>query len=294
MACGVFSTQEKAPEAEENFRDGLLYAEDPEEDHTGKFQAEQKGGTMIRVTVWNEYKHERELKEVKAVYPHGIHECIREFLEKEEEFQVRTAVFSMEEHGLTEEVLENTDVLIFWSHALQEEFSQETARRIQRHVLGWMGLIALHSAHFSKVMKGLLGTSMTLKWRHGDRERLWCTAPAHPIAQGVEESIEIPREEMYGEYFDIPKPDDVVFTGWFSGGEVFRSGCTFTRGKGKIFYFQPGHEEYPVHYIPGIQKIIKNAVRWCAPSACERNVPECQEFRLSPEEELQKKGGVRK
>ena len=268
-----------------------MCAEDPDEDHTGKFQAEQKGGTMIRITVWNEYKHERELEEIKKVYPLGIHECIRGFLEEEEGFQVRTAVFSMKEHGLTEEVLEKTDVLIIWSHALQEEFSQEVAYRVQRHVLGGMGLIALHSAHFSKIMKGLLGTSMTLKWRHGDRERLWCTAPSHPIARGVEESFEIPQEEMYGEYFDIPKPDDVIFTGWFSGGEVFRSGCTFTRGLGKIFYFQPGHEEYPIYYMPQIQKIIKNAVRWCAPSSRERKDLACREIRLSPEEEWRKTGG---
>ncbi len=245
---------------------------------------------MIRITVWNEYKHERELEEIKKIYPKGIHECIREFLE-EEGFQVRTAVFSMEEHGLTEEVLEHTDVLIFWSHALQEEFSSEVASRVQRHVQEGMGLIALHSAHFSKIMKELLGTSMTLKWRHGDRERLWCIAPSHPIAQGIDESIEIPQEEMYGEYFDIPKPDEVVFAGWFSGGEVFRSGCTFTRGLGKIFYFQPGHEEYPIYYIPQIQKIIKNAVRWCAPSHRERKVLDCQEIRISPEEKRRKTGG---
>lgn len=238
---------------------------------------------MIRITVWNEYKHERELEEIKAVYPQGIHECIREFLEEEPEFQVRTAFFSMEEHGLTEEVLANTDVLIFWSHALQEEFSEEVARRVQRHVLGGMGLIALHSAHYSKVMKLLLGTSMSLKWRHGDSERLWCTAPGHPIARGIEESFEIPQEEMYGEYFDIPKPDDVIFTGWFSGGEVFRSGCTFTRGRGKIFYFQPGHEEYPIYYMPQIQKIIKNAVKWCAPLKQERETLDCREIKVSPE-----------
>ena len=245
---------------------------------------------MIRITVWNEYKHERELEEIKAVYPQGIHECIREFLEEEPEFQVRTAFFSMEEHGLTEEVLANTDVLIFWSHALQEEFSEEVARRVRRHVLGGMGLIALHSAHYSKVMKLLLGTSMSLKWRHGDRERLWCTAPGHPIARGIEESFEIPREEMYGEYFDIPKPDDVIFTGWFSGGEVFRSGCTFTRGRGKIFYFQPGHEEYPIYYMPQIQKIIKNAVKWCAPLKQERETLDCREIKVSPEARRHEEG----
>ena len=106
---------------------------------------------------------------------------------------------------------------------------------------------------------------MTLRWRHGDRERLFCTCPTHPIAQGIPAWLDIPKEEMYGEFFDIPKPDDVVFTGWFAGGEVFRSGCTFTRGLGKIFYFQPGHEEYPIYHMPVIQQIIKNGVRWCVP-----------------------------
>ena len=166
-------------------------------------------------------------------------------------------------------------MLIFWSHARQDEFSDEVAERVRQHVLMGMGLLALHSAHFSKVLKKLLGTSMTLKWRHGDRERLWCIDPTHPIAAGIPEQIEIGQEEMYGEYFDIPKPDDVVFAGWFSGGEIFRSGCTFTRGYGKIFYFQPGHEEYPVYYMPQIQKIIKNAVRYLAPVRREKKPADC-------------------
>lgn len=227
---------------------------------------------MIRVTIWNEYKHEQEYENIRKVYPDGIHGCLAGFLQ--EEFQVRTATFEMPEHGLTEEVLQETDVLIFWSHALQDEFSDEVAKRVQRHVLSGMGLIALHSAHYSKIMKLLLGTSMTLKWRHGDSEKLWCTAPTHPIAAGVPQMIELPQEEMYGEFFDIPKPDDVIFTGWFSGGEVFRSGCTFSRGYGKIFYFQPGHEEYPIYYHLEIQKIIKNAVHFCAPMMTERRTPE--------------------
>lgn len=230
---------------------------------------------MIKITVWNENKHEREYENIRKVYPEGIHNCIASFLKTQEDFEIRTATFDMPEHGLTEEVLRKTDVLIIWSHALQEEFSDEVARRVQNHVLSGMGLIALHSAHFSKIMKLLLGTSMTLKWRHGDSEKLWCTAPSHPIAKGVPEVIELPEEEMYGEFFDIPKPDDVVFTGWFSGGEVFRSGCTFSRGMGKIFYFQPGHEEYPIYYKTEIQQIIINAVRFCAPLNEGRRKMEC-------------------
>ena len=232
---------------------------------------------MLKVTVWNEYKHEQEYEGIRKVYPKGIHGCIAEFLGKETDFSVRTATFYEPEHGLTEDVLQNTDVLIIWSHALQEEFSDEVAERVRRHVLSGMGLVALHSAHFSKIMKKLLGTSMTLKWRHGDREKLWCILPTHPIAAGIPEMIELPEEEMYGEFFDIPKPDDIIFTGWFSGGEVFRSGCTFTRGYGKIFYFQPGHEEYPIYYHSEIQKIITNGVRFCASVMNRRMMPECVE-----------------
>lgn len=234
---------------------------------------------MIRITVWNEYKHEREYENIRKVYPEGIHGCIASFLKTEEDFAVRTSTFDMPEHGLTEEVLQETDVLIVWSHALQEEFSDEVAERVQRHVLAGMGLIALHSAHFSKIIKRLLGTTMTLKWRHGDSEKLWCTAPSHPIAKGVPEMIELPKEEMYGEFFDIPKPDDVIFTGWFSGGEVFRSGCTFSRGMGRIFYFQPGHEEYPIYYKSEIQQIIINAVYFCAPVMENRKNLECEEVK---------------
>ena len=233
---------------------------------------------MIRVTVWNEYLHEKE-EPVRHIYPNGVHGCIKEFLQTDEELAIKTATFEMPEHGLTDEVLAQTDVLIFWSHMRQNEFSDEVAARVCSHVRQGMGLVALHSAHFSKIMKGLLGTSMTLRWKHGESERVFCTAPYHPIAEGIPERFDIPKEEMYGEYFDIPKPDDVIFTGWFSCGEVFRSGCTFHSGYGKIFYFQPGHEEYPVYYIPEVQKIIKNAVHWCKPSVRKTSPLDCAEVK---------------
>ena len=167
---------------------------------------------MIRVTVWIEFQHERTQEKVKEIYPDGIHTCIAKLLGQEEELSVRTAVFDEKEHGLTEEVLANTDVLVFWNHMLQEEFSDDVAERVRRHVLAGMGLVVLHSGHYSKIMRKLLGTSMTLRWRHGDRVRLICTCPTHPIAQGIPAWVDIPEEEMYGEFFDIPKPDDVVFT----------------------------------------------------------------------------------
>jgi len=217
---------------------------------------------MIRVTIWNEFIHERENEEIKKIYPDGIHGCIKAFLEENKDLKVTCKTLDMPSQGLDEQTLEQTDVLIWWSHMRQDDVTDENAYRVQKYVQRGMGLIALHSAHFSKVLKVLLGTSMTLKWRHGDKERLWCINKTHPIAQGVKECIELPKEEMYGEFFDIPTPDDIIFLGWFSGGEVFRSGVTFHRGYGKIFYFQPGHEEYPIYHEKEIQKIIKNAVYW--------------------------------
>ncbi len=220
---------------------------------------------MIRVTVWNEYVHEREYEGIRKNYPEGIHGCIAAFLEREEDISCRTATLDMPEHGLTEQVLAQTDVLIWWSHAKQEEVEDVIAERVCSHIRMGMGFIGLHSAHFSKVLRRILGTSMTLRWRHGDSEKLWCVNPAHPIARGIPACIDIPKEEMYGEPFGIPQPEELVFVGWFSGGEVFRSGVTFTRENGKIFYFQPGHEEHPVYHMPPIQQIITNAVRWAAP-----------------------------
>ena len=231
---------------------------------------------MIRVTVWNEFVHEREYEGIRAVYPEGIHGCIAEFLGRNEDISVTAVTLDMPNQGLSEELLQNTDVLIWWSHARQEDITDANVALVARHVHAGMGLIALHSAHFSRIMKSLMGTTMTLKWRDNDREKLWCVNPAHPIAAGVPQCIDILHEEMYGEFFDIPKPDDVIFLGWFGGGEVFRSGCTFTRGYGKIFYFQPGHEEFPIYHMPEIQKIITNAVRWANPAVRLDAPPECE------------------
>ncbi len=225
---------------------------------------------MIRVTVWNEYLHEVNQPEVAAIYPDGIHGCIKAFLEANSEITVKTATLAMENHGLTEEILNETDVLIWWGHMAHDEVSDETAQLVQKHVLAGMGLIALHSAHHSKPMKLLIGTTLNLKWRHDDRERVWCINPSHPIAKGIPEQFVLEKEEMYGEPFDIPEPDEIVFMGWFAGGEVFRSGVTFRRGKGRIFYFQPGHEEYPIYHDKNVQRIIENAVFW----ACGNSVRE--------------------
>ncbi|MFP7221470.1 ThuA domain-containing protein [Priestia filamentosa] len=227
---------------------------------------------MVRVTVWNENRHEQKNPVVKEIYPEGIHGTIAAFLE-EEGFSTRTATLDQEEHGLTEEVLQETDVLVWWGHLAHDEVKDEIVAKVKERVLGGMGLIVLHSGHFSKIFKTLMGTSCDLKWREADdKERLWVVEPSHPITEGIGEFIELEREEMYGEHFDIPAPDELIFTSWFEGGEVFRSGCTYKRGNGKVFYFRPGHETYPTYYNKEIQRVIKNAVQWAKPVDRKRPV----------------------
>ncbi|MFK7694660.1 ThuA domain-containing protein [Paenibacillus sp. HJGM_3] len=220
---------------------------------------------MIRVIVWNEYLHEKENQVVASLYPNGIHGAIGAGIAKED-VQVRYATLDMPEHGLSDEVLSETDVLIWWGHRGHNQVSDEIVERVQKRVLQGMGLIVLHSGHFSKIFKKLMGTTCDLKWRAvGEKERLWVVDPSHPIAEGVGQFIELEHEEMYGEHFDIPAPDELVFVSWFEGGEVFRSGCTFRRGQGKIFYFRPGHETYPTYHNQDVLRVISNAVHWAAP-----------------------------
>ena len=220
----------------------------------------------IHVTVWNEYVSDRENPAAAAAYPEGIHGCLAKTLGEEPDFIVRTATLQEAHQGITRELLEGTDVLLWWSHIRQEEVDEKTVDLVEDAVRRGMGLIALHSAHYSKVCRRLLGTPMTLHWREGDREILWKADASHPIAAGVPDQILLPEEEMYGEPFAIPKPDDVVFLGWFAGGEAFRSGVTFHRGYGKIFYFQPGHETRRIYVLPPIRQILVNAIRWARPS----------------------------
>jgi len=223
-------------------------------------------GDYMNVTVWNEYLHEIEDEHVRGIYPTGIHGQIAGFLGLEDGVNVRTATLNEPEHGLCAEVLESTDVLVWWGHRAHGQVSDEVVKRVQDRVLRGMGLIVLHSGHHSKIFKTLMGTSCDLLWRFDDKERIWCVEPNHPIAKGVPAHFELEHEEMYGERFDIPAPDEVVFLGWFKGGEVFRSGCTFKRGLGKIFYFQPGDESFPTYHDENVKKIITNAVHWARPN----------------------------
>jgi len=217
----------------------------------------------INVTIWNEQE------EAIGPYPQGIHNAIADFLKETKEFGVvRTAILPQKEHGLTEEVLADTDVLLWWGHMYHHLVEDEIVERVRKRVLDGMGLLVLHSAHAAKIFSNLLGTDASkLRWRESDEyERVWTLEPNHPIAQGVPEYIDIPESEMYGEVFQIPTPDELIFLSWYNGGEVFRSGCTFKRGNGRIFFFSPGHESFPIYNMPAIQKIIVNGIKWAAPT----------------------------
>jgi len=220
----------------------------------------------IRVTVWNEFRHEKQPGRVREVYPQGIHEAIADFLRAEPDMKVRTATLDEPEHGLSDKVLAETDVLTWWGHMAHHEVRDDIVDKVHNRVLQGMGLLAFHSAHFSKIFRKLMGTSCTLKWREAaEKERIWVVQPGHPIARGLGEYFELPHTEMYGELFDVPQPDNLVFISWFKGGEVFRSGLCYYRGCGKVFYFRPGHETFPIFKDANVQRVIINAVRWAAP-----------------------------
>jgi len=220
----------------------------------------------IRVTVWNEGRHENKSAEIARVYPRGIHGALADLFNSQPDMAARTATLDESDHGLSDEVLRSTDVMTWWGHMAHKDVRDDIVEKVQRRVLEGMGLIALHSAHFSKIFQRLMGTTCQLMWREAnDRELLWITSPGHPIVRGVTNPLIVPREEMYGEPFDIPEPMETVFISSFTGGEVFRSGVTYRRGAGKVFYFRPGHESYPTFHQKEVQAVLLNAVRWAAP-----------------------------
>lgn len=223
----------------------------------------------INVTVWGEFRHEKSDPVVGRIYPNGMHEAIAAYLRRSDDLAVRTATLDEPEHGLTDAVLNGTDVLTWWGHLAHGECRDDVVARVVKRVHNGMGLIVLHSGHFSKVFKALMGTGCNLKWRvtENEREMVWVTCPGHPIARGIDDHFIIPQEEMYGEFFDIPTPEQTIFISSFTGGEVFRSGCCWTRGSGRIFYFRPGHETFPTYHDRNVLTIIGNAVRWAAPLA---------------------------
>ena len=221
---------------------------------------------MIRVTIYNEFVHEKSDEKVQAIYPEGIHDALKKHLE-DEEIVIHTVTLDDLPEGLSEEVLSETDVLLWWGHLAHQRVPDEVAVRVQQAVLRGMGAVFLHSAHHSKPFKLLMGTSCNLTWREdGDYELIWVCNPAHPIAEGIGRFIKLDAEETYGEPFGVPEPDELVFIGSYEGGEVFRSGCCYRKENGKVFYFQPGHETVPTYHHPEILKVIKNAIKWAKPT----------------------------
>jgi trehalose utilization protein len=222
--------------------------------------------SKIRVVVWGENVHELESKVVAGVYPTGMHTVIADGLRGRGDFEVSTATLQEAEHGLSVARLAETDVLTWWGHKAHRAVSEEVVDRVQKRVLEGMGLIVLHSGHYSKVFKRLMGTSCSLTWREaGEKERVWVCNPGHPIAAGLDRYFEVEQSEMYGEPFGIPAAEEQVFISWYEGGHLFRSGCCWRRGNGKIFYFSPGHETYPIYYNKNVQRVIANAVSWARP-----------------------------
>lgn len=228
----------------------------------------------IKVTIWNEYRHEPSQEGVRKLYPNGIHNFIKDFLSTDADLEIRTATLDEPEHGLTDEVLNNTDVLLWWGHAAHHEVKDEIVAKVQARVYAGMGFIALHSAHYSKTFKAIVGTTGNLSWGRDQKEIVWNLMPSHPIAAGIPEHFILPAEEVYSEPFYIPNPDAVVFGGWFEDGNIFRSGVCFLRGLGKIFYFQPGHEWCSSFYNEYVQRIIDNAIHWAKPADIGYTVPE--------------------
>jgi trehalose utilization protein len=226
--------------------------------------------SALRVLVWNENIHETTGDEkALAHYPDGIHTAIAEGLRAHlgADADVATATLQDPEHGLSQEVIDRTDVLLWWGHVGHDQVDDAVVERVHEAILGGMGILVLHSGHYSKIFKRLMGTTCSLKWRNdGERELVWTIAPRHPIAEGVPHPIHIPKQEMYGEFFDIPEPDETVFLSTFEAGEVFRSGVTYTRGLGRVFYFSPGDQEFPVYHHADVQRVLANGVRWAAPS----------------------------
>lgn len=230
---------------------------------------------MLRILIWNEFRHEKMNPVVQAHYPNGIHEAVKGFLQDDEKYVIRTATLDEPNCGLSEELLQNTDVMIWWGHKFHKEVPDEIADMVVRHVQAGMGFVALHSTHESKPFMRLMGTTCSVKWRKsGVKERLWNVNPSHPIMKGIDKYFELEHVEMYGERFDVPKPDDILMISWYPSGEVFRSVCTWTRGNGRIVHIKPGHETFPIYYNENVQKLIRNAVDWCAPQVRQLSVSE--------------------
>jgi trehalose utilization protein len=187
---------------------------------------------MLKVTIYNEGVHEKKEAAIAEIYPEGIHGQLKKVLS--DEFDVTT--YTLETvNEITTEVLNNTDVLLWWGHMAHSEVKDELVERVKNRVYNdGMGFLPIHSAHHSKPFRAILGTTGNLAWGRDQKAIVWNLNPTHPIAAGIPQHFEL-FEELYAEPFFIPKPDDLIFGTWYEDGNIFRGGCTLTRGLGKIF-----------------------------------------------------------
>lgn len=229
---------------------------------------------QINVVIWNEFRHEKRDPAVAQIYPDGIHACIRDFLKEDDNLNITLAALDDPDQGISDELLNKTDVLFWWGHMAHGEVDDKLVEKIRNRVYaGKMGLIVLHSGHHSKVFRSIVGATGNLSWGRNQKEVVWNLMPQHPIAAGIPDHFILKSEELYAEPFYIPQPDQLVFGGWYEDGHIFRSGCCFFRGVGKIFYFQPGHEYCRSFYNPYVQRIIRNAVEWVKPADIGYEIP---------------------
>ncbi len=234
----------------------------------------------LRVTVWDENK-----PHIEEYYPAGIRGAVADAI-KGDGVEVTIAHLDEPDQGISEDLLENTDVLVWWGHARHGEVDDELAAKIKQRVHhGGMGLVVLHSGHYSKPFRATLDCTGHLKggWRESDdTEEITVCAPWHPIAEGVS-NFTLEAEEMYGGPFGTPPVEVLIFQSFFpKGGEVFPCGAVWTvgdgvdldftsgpgngvgqgKGIGRVFYFRPGHETYPTYFHSEVKTIIRNGVLW--------------------------------
>lgn len=215
----------------------------------------------LRVLVWSEGTAP------KNVYPHDINTAIAEGLRRDQRLDVRTASLSDPEQGLSDDALKQTDVLIWWGHLRHDQVHPDRVAAVVRRVRDeGMGFIATHSAHYSKPLKALLGTNCGWKggyFEDGSAVDLRVTAPRHPIARGIS-GFRIPHTERYEGEFEVPKPDVLIFDGTYEvNGHTAWQGMVWSIGKGRVFYFQPGHESFPIYYQDEVRRVFENAAHWC-------------------------------
>ncbi|MEZ5042821.1 MAG: alpha/beta hydrolase fold domain-containing protein [Saprospiraceae bacterium] len=286
----------------------------------GYLEGEPSIDPKIKVVVWDE----RQKKQQKA-YPDFMGNHIADYLKKNDLLRVYSVGLDDPEQGLSDEVLENCEVMIWWGHVRHPEISVATSKKlIERVKAGTLEMIFLHSAHWAnpfveamnevtrqrvEAKYATLEAQVTIEFvtppdslrfrvpklgemvkpaiyerkfpdgqlkvkvdmptcifpfyrADGKPSTVITLQPKHPIAKGIPSQFTIPATEMYDEPFHVPDPDEVIFEERWETGEWFRSGSLWNVGKGKVFYFRPGHETYKVYYEVMPLKIIENTVLW--------------------------------